>query len=254
MIQWFAYGDRRTYPYSLSFIFDKGSGLHEFTDVETFGNRRLRGWASRTARGDLFLKCREVGVDQTLHFVVPVGTSRNDSLEHIGSFQLQQGLSYFLLLLIRKGIVVYYGAVGFADIFKTYTLGQRAPGWGLRFVFVFVVRVHIRFYLRLVIRGFGQRTILVVGIVALAFGRNSENFVQFLRRDLPGVFLYTSGDKYIIFFTAFRASRTYGSGWRRLATLRQSPAMGIHVSNSCCGAVPGPEAVRRSFFESVARA
>lgn len=206
MIQWFAYGDRRTYPYSLSFIFDKGSGLHEITDVETFGNRRLRGWASRTARGDLFLKCREVGVDQTLHFVVPVGTSRNDSLEHIGSFQLQQGLSYFLLLLIRKGIVVYYGAVGFANIFKTYTLGQRTPGWGLRFVFVFVVRVHIRFYLRLVIRGFGQRTILVVGIVALAFGRNSENFVQFLRRDLPGVFLYTSGDKYIIFFTAFRAS------------------------------------------------
>ena len=42
MIQWFAYGDRRTYPYSLSFIFDKGSGLHEFTDVETFGNRPVR--------------------------------------------------------------------------------------------------------------------------------------------------------------------------------------------------------------------
>ena len=105
MFQWL--GGQGVPIRNLSLSYCLGVGSCEIADIEPFGNRRLRGWASRILRGDPPLECREVGVDQTLHFVVPVGTSRNDSLEHIGSFQLQQGLSYFLLLLIRKGIVVY---------------------------------------------------------------------------------------------------------------------------------------------------
>ena len=121
MFQWL--GGQGVPIRNLSLSYCLGVGSCEIADIEPFGNRRLRGWASRILRGDPPLECREVGVDQTTHFVVPVGSGRNDGLEHIGLFQPQQGSSCLLLLLVCKGIVVCYGAVGFADLLETYTLG-----------------------------------------------------------------------------------------------------------------------------------
>ena len=53
----------------------------------------------------------------------PSGAAETMASEHIGLFQPQQGSSCLLLLLVCKGIVVCYGAVGFADLLETYTLG-----------------------------------------------------------------------------------------------------------------------------------
>ena len=121
MFQWL--GGQGVPIRNLSLSYCLGVGSCEIADIEPFGNRRLRGWASRILRGDPPLECREVGVDQTTHFVVPVGSGRNDGLEHIGLFQPQQGASCLLLLLVCKGIVECYGTVGFAEQLEPYTLG-----------------------------------------------------------------------------------------------------------------------------------
>lgn len=75
-------------------------GLNKLTDVETRGNRTLRRWAFRRPLGHTPVKGREVGVDQGLYPVVPVGAARNDDLEHVGLFQAQEDTSRFLPLLV----------------------------------------------------------------------------------------------------------------------------------------------------------
>lgn len=67
---------------------------------------------------------------------------------------------------------------------------------------------------------FDKRTLYLLGVITLACGRSSENFIQFFRRDLPGILRYISGDKYIGFFGSFDIFRFRGSGWRRLASRR----------------------------------
>ena len=73
-------------------------------------------------------------------------------------------------------------------------------------------------------RFFVKRIVDVQRLVLLACGDLAEYLVQVFRRYLPGVFGYTCGSKYILFFDTFFGLRRYGRLWQRAASVEDKTA------------------------------
>ena len=108
---------------------------------------------------------------------------------------------------------MYHVAVGFAHLFKTNPLGKRAAQKGQLFGVVFILVIIRLLRVRIRERFIVQRKVDFQRFVRLPLGSDTEHFIQVFRRNLPGVFGYIRGHKYIGFFRNFFSFRFYGSLW-----------------------------------------
>ena len=119
---------------------------------------------------------------------------------------------------------MYHVAVGFAHLFKTNPLGKRAAQKGQLFGVVFILVIIRLLRVRIRERFIVQRKVDFQRFVRLPLGSDTEHFIQVFRRNLPGVFGYIRGHKYIGFFRNFFSFRFYGSLWPGVARVEDKAA------------------------------